>query len=177
MEYLIIGAGPAGLQLCAPALRRIAFVAWKALIGRWSCGEVPHESQFSSRSSSCQASNAPSSEKNDDSKSKDPWTWTHRPRCKQVDEQQPHTDELSEAATVVQGFHIVTNVLHASSYPFKVLLDLAARQTKHHRPAVRTDRRVRGGAKLVENVRHLFVRQRVIGLHRRVARRRRRQPL
>ena len=56
------------------------------------------------------------------------------------------------------------------SDPLKVLLDLAAREAQHHRPAVGTDRRIGGPAQLVEDVRHLLVCQRVVRLHRRVAR-------
>ena len=55
----------------------------------------------------------------------------------------------------------------------EVLLDLAPRQPQHHRPAVRADGRIRRRAQLVEDVRHLLVGQRVVRLHRRMARRRR----
>src|SRR5258705_9764183 len=50
--------------------------------------------------------------------------------------------------------------------PLKVLLDLAPRDAEHHRPSVRTDGRIGGAAQLLENVRHLFVGQRVVRLDR-----------
>src|SRR5262245_3121276 len=56
-----------------------------------------------------------------------------------------------------------------SSDSFEVLLDLAAAQAQHHGTAVRTDRRIRGGPQLLEDVRHLLAGQRIVGLHRGVA--------
>ena len=47
-------------------------------------------------------------------------------------------------------------------------------QAQHHRPAVRTHRGIGGAAKLFEDVHHLLVRERVIGLHGRMAGGRRR---
>src|SRR5688572_646068 len=59
----------------------------------------------------------------------------------------------------------------------EVLFDLAPRQPQHHRPAVGADRGVRGAPQLVEDVRHLLVRQRIVRLHRRMAGHRRRDAL
>src|SRR5262245_64368819 len=59
------------------------------------------------------------------------------------------------------------------SNPLEILLHLPPGTTQHHRTAVRANRRIRGAAQLLEYVRHLLVRQRVIGFDRRMARRRR----
>src|SRR4030095_5418204 len=55
----------------------------------------------------------------------------------------------------------------------EILLDLSPRNPQHHGAAVRANRGIGGAAQLLENVRHLFVRERVIGFDRRMARGRR----
>src|SRR5919108_4785565 len=58
----------------------------------------------------------------------------------------------------------------------KVLLDFSTRQPQHYRAAVRAHARVRGAPQLFENEPHLLHRERVVRLHRGVARHRRRNP-
>ena len=60
----------------------------------------------------------------------------------------------------------------SASYPLEALLDLPSRQSEHHRPAVRADRRVRGAAQFVEQVLHLLARERIVRLDGGVARHR-----
>jgi hypothetical protein len=62
--------------------------------------------QCNSLSSACQACQAPSTEKNDHTQAKNTGIWTHRASREQIDEQQPHTDELSQAATVISDLHL-----------------------------------------------------------------------
>src|SRR5215208_3146846 len=63
--------------------------------------------------------------------------------------------------------------LRGGLYALKVLFDFAPAETQHHRPAMRTDRRVRRPPQFVEDVGHLLRRQWIVGFHRRMTRHRR----
>ena len=76
-----------------------------------------------------------------------------------VDQKNPHGERPAGI-----GRHNRSPRRRAGSYPLEVLFDLAPRQPQHHRPAVRADRRICRAAQLVENVEHLLVSQRIVGL-------------
>src|SRR4051794_1765790 len=56
-------------------------------------------------------------------------------------------------------------VLYTSLDPLKVLFNFAPRQPEHYGAAMWADSRIGSGAKLVENVHHFLVCQRIVGLY------------
>ena len=87
----------------------------------------------------------------------------------------PHTIAIRLARRVSPTRRSRCGRAHLPARSLEVLFYLSSRQSEHHRPSMRTHRRMRRPPQLVEQVLHLLARERVVRLDRGVAGHRRGQ--